>query len=385
MSVSSSRRVELLLMTAGWGANHFATLLLVYRRDLGFSASELGLLFGAYALGLVPGLLLAGRTSDARGRKAIVVPASAIAIGASLLLAFGSHGFGVLLVGRLLYGLAMGSVMSPGSVWVTELTSMDVGPRRATLALSAGFGVGPLATAFVAELAPHPMIVPYVVHAAVMAFALLRVRSVEETAGSAVRTASTASAAAAATSPRARLARPDRALLAGLVPVAPWAFGFAAIAVAILPGIMRAHVGRPILYSGFVIVTTLLTGVAVQPLTRRFGARGDRIGLAVGAAGIALGSVAADVGSPWLVFPVALLVGTGYGLVMTTGLREVQTRVTAGARGTAVGIYYVLTYVGFALPFLHATLAKSHGDVGTLRIVAVAAVVSLVVRVVTAR
>src|ERR1051325_2407715 len=106
-----SRRVELLLFSAGWGANHFSTLLVVYRRDLGLSPSSLGILFAAYALGLVPGLILAGRASDPRGRRALVCPASLLAIVSSALLAFGARGFGVLLAGRLLYGLAMGSVM----------------------------------------------------------------------------------------------------------------------------------------------------------------------------------------------------------------------------------------------------------------------------------
>src|ERR1700722_2693824 len=99
------RRVEFLLFSAGWGANHFATLLVVYRRDLGFSSSALGLLFGAYAVGLVPGLVLAGRASDERGRRAVVLPASLLAIGASTVLAFGSHGFSVLLAGRLMFGV----------------------------------------------------------------------------------------------------------------------------------------------------------------------------------------------------------------------------------------------------------------------------------------
>lgn len=115
-----NRRVELLLFMTGWGANHFSTLLVVYRKDLGLLPPALGILFGAYALGLVPGLVLAGRASDRRGRRAVVLPASLLAIAASAVLAFGAHGFGVPLAGRLLYGLATGSVMSPGSVWVQE-------------------------------------------------------------------------------------------------------------------------------------------------------------------------------------------------------------------------------------------------------------------------
>src|ERR1041384_1629222 len=103
------RRVELLLFSAGGGANHFSTLLLVYRRALGFSPAQLGLLFGGYALDLVPGLIFAGRASDARGRRKLVLPASLLAIAASGVLA-ASSSFGMLLSGRLLYGLGMGAV-----------------------------------------------------------------------------------------------------------------------------------------------------------------------------------------------------------------------------------------------------------------------------------
>jgi hypothetical protein len=84
--------------------------------------------------------------------------------------------------------------------------------------------------------------------------------------------------------------------------------------------------------------------------------------------------------SPGLVFGAAVLVGAAYGLVITSGLREVAERVPERERGTVVGVYYVLTYVGFALPFLHAIAAKNLGDVRTLRVTAAVACASLLVR-----
>jgi MFS family permease len=371
------RRVAFLLFSAGWGANHFATLLVVYRRDLGFSSSALGLLFGAYAVGLVPGLVLAGRASDERGRRAVVLPASLLAIGASTVLAFGSHGFSVLLAGRLMFGVAMGSIMGPGSVWVQELSSPGLGPRRATLALSAGFGIGPLVSGVVAEFLPAPMVLPYVVHALVMSAGVVGVRPVPETA---MQHASAPVPDGEAHDAPRGFGRRELAVLAGLLPVAPWAFGFAAITVAIVPGVMRSHVARPVLYSAFVIVTTLLSGVFVQPLTARVGRLADRLGLGVGAMGTALAAHAVTVVSPRLVFAAAVLVGAGYGLVMTTGLREVSERVAKRERGTAVGVYYVLTYIGFALPFVHATAARRLGDAATLQATAAATLACLLIR-----
>lgn len=368
--------MAVLLFAAGWGANHFSTLLVVYRKNLGLSPAALGILFGAYALGLVPGLLLAGRASDRWGRRALVLPFSLVAMAASGLLCLGTRGFPVLLVGRLLYGIGMGSVMSPGSVWVQELSPPGLGARRATLALSAGFGLGPLVSGLIAELLPGPMVTPYVVHVAVMAAALWRARVVAETAPRRVTTVGLGPAGSTGSAPRLV----DMTVLLELLPAAPWAFGFAAVTLAILPGLMRPLVVHPVIYSGLVIMTTLSVGVSVQPLVKRVGRQADLLGLGAGAVAIGLGAHAAAASSPGLVFVVAALAGAGYGFVMTSGLAEVGERVPRHARGTAVGAYYVLTYFGFALPFIHATCAARAGDATTLRVTAGVAVGCLLAR-----
>lgn len=335
-------------------------MLIVYRKELGFTAAALGQIFGAYAFGLVPGLILAGRASDRWGRRRLVLPAGILAIAASAVLALGHFGFSLLVIGRLLYGLAMGCVMSPGSVWVQELSPPALGPRRATLALSAGFGLGPLVSGVVAEFAPAPLVLPYVVHAVVLGAALLAVRSVPETV------APMSGAASNAVARTRRLGSAEFSLLLSLLPSAPWAFGFPAVAMVVLPGLLRPLVERPVIYSASLAALTLLTGVFVQPLTSRLGRRGDWVGLGLGAAGIVLGVQALRLESPGLVYAIAPLLGAGYGLVMTTGLRHIAARAPAETRGTVVGIYYVLTYVGFALPFLHAVFAERFGDVHTL-------------------
>ena len=366
------RRVSFLLFAAGWGANHFTTLLIVYRVHLHLDASALGLLFGAYALGLIPGLIVAGRASDRLGRRALVLPASVVAIAASLVLAFGVHGFPVLLAGRLLYGLAMGSLLSPGSVWLQELSSPELGPRRATLALSAGFGLGPFVSGVLAEYAPWPMVLPFLVHALVLAAAVALAEPVPETAN--VTTTGEAVV---------RFHRSDAVLLLRLAVMAPWVFAFCAVTMAVVPGLLRPLVSHPVIFAASAILVTLLTGVLVQPLTTRVGRRADILGLGLGAIGIWLGAESYVTATPWLVFVASLFTGAGYGLVVTMGLREIADHVAPERRGTSVGIYYVLTYVGFYLPFVHAVVARQLGDVLTLRIAAVMALLCLVVRSLT--
>lgn len=379
ISARQYRKIAFLLFAAGWGANHFSSMLIVYRKELGLTHAALGQLFGAYALGLVPGLILAGRASDRLGRRQLVLPAGAVAIGASAVLALGHFGFSVLLAGRLLYGLAMGCMMGPGSVWVQELSPAELGPRRATLALSAGFGLGPLVSGAFAEFAPAPLILAYIAHIVVMALGLTAAYSVPETAELADPTQRASTRAPG-------IGRAERALLLGLLPSAPWAFGLPAVSMVVLPVLMRPLVARPVLYSASLVASTLFTGVLVQPLTARLGRRGDLVGLALGTLGLWLGAQALALRAPNLVYAVAPLVGAGYGLVMTTGLRQAAERAPKQTRGTVVGIYYVLTYLGFALPFVHALAARQLGDVRTLRWTAALALACLLARAfVTAR
>ena len=66
-SVRPWHRVALAMFAVGWGANQFSPMLVVYRDELGLSDQTRALLFGVYAVGLIPGLLLGGSASDRRG------------------------------------------------------------------------------------------------------------------------------------------------------------------------------------------------------------------------------------------------------------------------------------------------------------------------------
>jgi MFS family permease len=70
------------LFGAAWGSNQFTPMLLVYRRQLGLSTGTLEALFGVYALGLIPGLLIAGPLSDARGRRPVILTSAALSLAA---------------------------------------------------------------------------------------------------------------------------------------------------------------------------------------------------------------------------------------------------------------------------------------------------------------
>ena len=367
--MGSSRRVAWLLFAAAWGTNHFVPLLLVYRARLALSSVELAMLFGVYAVGLVPGLLLGGPLSDRWGRRAVVLPASVVELAGTCLLAGGAAGFGVLLAGRFVVGLGAGAAFSAGTAWIQDLAGGAVagtGARRAAVALSSGFGGGPLVTGILAQWLPAPMQLAYGVHAAVLVSAIAAVglsgperRAAEpHERGAQVRVGHGVGAS-------------DRRLprgFASVALVAPWVFVFPSVSHTVLPALVRATLGPfAVVFAGVVTGTTLLAGVLVQPLLRTWRPQNaGTFGLSVGALGLLCGTLAAKAQSPAAVLLAAALLGTGYGGCLIAGLRFVETNSTSETRGHLTGVYYTLTYIGFAAPLVIAAIARHIGDVPSL-------------------
>ena len=375
---ASWHRVALLLFTIGWGANHFGSLLLVYRVRLHLGPAAPALLFGIYALGIVPAFLLSGPLSDRHGRRALVVPAAACSLAASLLLGVGGGHFALLVLGRFCYGLAAGTVMGPGAVWLIELSAGEdaragVGARRATIALSSGFAMGPLISGLLAQYAPAPTLTPYLVHAAALLTALVLVIA----------------APAPARPPRAGGRGPllrigldrtnRRRFILGAAIMAPFVFAFPSIAFATLPAIFgpRSLGIAPIAFTGLLGCITMFSGVLAQPLTRGAApTTGARIGVALGATGLALGALVVHLDRPGMLLLVAPLLGGGYGIAMTAGLRIVSDLARPDARGGLTGLYYTLTYLGFATPYLLAQASSPDAAAGGLLVLATLALAS---------
>ncbi len=145
--------------------------------------------------------------------------------------------------------------------------------------------------------------------------------------------------------------------------MAPWVFGAASVAYAVLPGLMADHAGAyPVAFSALLGVVALSSGFAIQALGRRIdtpsSARAVLVALAVVVVGMVLVAVAAEV----LVVPMALLaaavLGGGYGMAMVSGLQEVQR--IAGPKDLAglTAVFYSVTYLGFAVPALLALVVE---------------------------
>jgi hypothetical protein len=60
-----------LLLATGWAANHYAGLIPAISDQQHLGRATLDAIFGIYAVGLLPGLLIGGRASDVLGRQSV--------------------------------------------------------------------------------------------------------------------------------------------------------------------------------------------------------------------------------------------------------------------------------------------------------------------------
>jgi MFS family permease len=361
----------LAVCAVGWGANQFAPLLLLYRHELGLSAAVVEATFGMYALGLMPALLVAGRVSDRIGRRPVVLFALALSMLAGAVLMLGPAGVGWLFAGRVLMGVASGSAFSAGSAWIKELSTHGAGARRASVAMTLGFGLGPLVAGVLAQWAPWPTALPYVPQLLLAGGALPL----------AARTAETA---APGTGPwRLRIhGLGERRLLLVVLPLAPWVFASAALAMVYVPGLVIDRVpGFAVVFGALVALCTAMAGVLVQPLARRLD-RPDRprllvAGLSVVTAGLLLEAGVAALRQPLLVLVAAALLGCGYGFCLVFGLAEVQRMARPAELAGMTSVFQAATYVGFAAPYALSTLHSWAGASPSALLTGVAALAAL--------
>jgi predicted MFS family arabinose efflux permease len=326
----------------GWGAQQFAPLLLMYRAELGVSAATVQAVFAVYVVGLIPGLLFGGPVSDRYGRRPVVLAALAASVAASALLLVGGQGVAWLFAGRLVAGFASGAGFSAGAAWVRELSGGERGPRRATVAMTVGFGLGPLVAGVLAQWAPARTVLPYLPHLLLALAALPLVRRTPET-----RTPVAGDG---------RLRIPDmssRRFRTVVAPLAPWVFGVVAVGIAYLPGLVEPRLGGYVLlFSTLVTLLGAAAGIAVVPLARRAARGGTRrlLGTALGVviAGLVVAAGAAAATDPLLVIAAVVLLGAGYGSCQVCGLTEVQRIARPGSLAGLTAAYQAISYLGLA-------------------------------------
>ena len=229
------KRAVFALFAVAAGTNVPTPLLLVYQERLDLSAEVLTALFGCYAAGLVPALLVAGPLSDRLGRRRVAIPGMVLSALASLAFAAAGDSLLLLFAARFLQGVVSGVVFSVGSAWVGELSLASgegAGGRRAAFAMTAGFSLGPLTSGLLGQYAPAPTVLSYLVHVVLVAVGLAFALRLPETVD--LQRDRPTGAAAPPASP---LIRPGDGLLVAtvLAPVAICVYAFPSTIISAVP------------------------------------------------------------------------------------------------------------------------------------------------------
>ena len=356
-------RIAFAMFAVGWGANQFSPMLIVYRHELGLTAGEVAGLFLVYALTLIPGLLIGGPASDRFGRRPVVWPFVTLSPLATLLLVLGPRSLAVIAASRALAGLCSGVVFGSATAWVQEV-SPDDGPskglsaRRSALALTAGFGLGPVVAAVLAQWASDPLVVPYLPHLVIGGAAALALGHTPE------GTATARPGALRRHWPPAAV-RTRRFWLA-VAPASPMVFGSVSLAIVVLPEEVTSARSLSAGFAGLMTALSFAAGVAVQPFARRLrdDLAGSVAGLGCATAGAATGIAAVGAADRVLAGAAAVLLGLAYGLCLVSGLRQAEHMARPDERGAVIACYYALAYLGFGAPYLADGLGALAGKAG---------------------
>ena len=327
------------------GSNLPTPLYPVYQRDFGLSPLMVTLVYATYALTVMPCLLVFGPLSDAVGRRRVLIPAVVVAAGAAGLFAAAS-GAVWLFAAQIVEGVAMGALQGTAVPALVE-TEPDGDADHAALIGSAvtvaGAAVGPLVAGLVARYGPWPRRLPYLIELVALVLGLILLLALfPHDAGNGTRWRPR----------RPTVPAPIRRTfwLAGASAFLGWAV--ASLFLSLIPAyVIELLHTRNLALVGALAAAMLGFSALVQLVGRRVPARrAQAVGLALVAGASALLIVVAHVRSLSVIAAASVLAGLGLGLAFRGSLAAVTAVAPEDRKGDVVATYYLVVYLGTALP-----------------------------------
>ena len=337
------------------GTNLATPLYAAYEHVFRLSALDVTLLVAVYAAAVMVALLACGPLSDTAGYRPVLAAGLVTAAGGAALLAAAS-GPAWLYAGRAVQGLAVGTctgALTAGLVLTEPRGRQARASFLAATATTAACGAGPVLAGALAQYAPHPRSLSYLVEIGLLIPALAAVAMLPAGLG---RTGGRWRPRW----PRLPAAHRGTFLRAALVSLLAWAVAY--VALALVPSYTAAALGGSnLLVDGTAAGSLLLVAAAAQAACRSWDAgRAQAAGLAGLIAGLAGLTAAGAAGSAVLLFGAIAVAGAGQGLAFMGGLRQVNEIAPAGQRAGTVAMFYLLTYGGSGLVTAAVGLLATH-------------------------
>ncbi len=335
------------------GTNLPSPLYSVYEHRFGFSALTITMIVAIYVAFLVPTLLLSGSLADHVGLRFILVASITLAAGGTAI--FGLAGSTAwLFAARAVQGVAVGAASGPLTVALVRTEPHGDRARASllgSLMTTGGAGLGPVLAGALAQYAPWPLLLCYLVELVLLAVAVAAV---------------TTAPAGPRMGGRLQIRRPEvpagirrQFAVASVASFLAWAVAY--IVLALVPSYVKAAMhSQNLLLGGGAVGLLLLCAAAAQVLLARTAyRRALRLGLLLLVAGLG-GLIAAGalLSVPLLLATIAVS-GAGQGLAFMGALRCVNHIASPHAHAGVLSAFYVVTYLGGGGPVILVGLAAT--------------------------
>ncbi len=343
----------------------------LYSQQMHFSVLTTTVVYATYAAGVLFALLMFGGWSDVLGRRPLLLTGAGFAILSSVIFLF-VDSVPLLLVARIVSGLSAGFFTGAATVAVIESAPETWRGRAAavaTVANTGGLGLGPLLAGVLVQYAPWPTHLAFVVHIGLVSIAVAALLFVPETAPKHGKLG------------MQRLSLPPQVRATFAAAATAGFAGFAALGsfTAVAPGFLSGVLGIDNhAVAGASVFLTFGSSCVAQILTRRVAAaKALLIGCAILLTGMLLVVLALHTSSlPWYLAS-AVVVGIGQGISFSRGLAAIADRTPEDNRAEVTSSYFVVAYIGIALPVIGEGLAAQAWGLRTAGVTFALAVAAL--------
>jgi MFS family permease len=319
----------------------------LYQREWGFSPLMLTVIFAVYALALLAALLIFGSLSDRTGRRPVILAALTLE-GVALVLFLTARGIEWLVFARLIQGFATGLATTSLGAAMLDIDRQG-GALTNALATIAGTAFGAVGSGLLAQYAPAPLHLGYV-----LLFALVVVQAIRT--AYAPETITTRSLQRWSFKPRVAVPARARVAFLAMTPINVALWALSGFYLALMPSLLVTITDPAAAWLGGLAVAALMAGAAAAILVlRRYSASSALIlgagALVAGLLGVLAG---ANVASPSLLLASSALAGIGFGAAYLGALGSIAPLAEPHERGALMAAFYIEGYLSYALPAVGA-------------------------------
>jgi MFS family permease len=348
-------------------ANLPAPLYVVYKQRFGFSEITLTLVFAIYVVGSIAAMTFLGKVSDYVGRRPVLFAGIALAAVGTLIFLF-TFNVATLFAARIVTGLSVGLTATACVAWIAELQPQgdkDAAARVTAAATMAGLGLGPLIAGLVAQFAPWPLRLPFLIYLVGLVPPALVVWTLHETVKHKKPLASVP------LTPQLSVPSDVAILFGALAATGFVAFSMMGFYSALIPSLLAnslhidSHAG-----GGAVIFFMFACGILAIAASTRWSSRVTTyLGLALIPPGVALLIGAQHTSSLALLMAASAIGGASGALGFCGSLQVVNDIAPGGRRAATVASLLVVCYAGLSLPVIGIGLLTAASGAATADLV----------------